>query len=255
LNQELIMNNDWTRTFAPMVKAVLKGQNPYTSVHHYVNPPWLLLPLLPVFWAPWWLAMLFPTAVLVFGAWQHRKPWLIPIVGLSFPFIALSIYANVDWVVLLGLIIRGPAGPILVTAKPQAGAFSMLADLKERAGWYKRALFLLPFAIVVMVSTMIFPNWLFSMLDTPNLVPERNVSLFPYTIPFGLIALWLCWRRADPLWGVVASVSLSPYLYIHSVTPLLFLLADRDYRLGIAFGGLTWAVVLLSTFGAIHIAF
>lgn len=249
------MNNDWTQTFAPMVKAILSGQNPYTSVYHYVNPPWLLLPLLPIFWAPWWLAMLFPMAVLVFGAWQRRNPWLILIVATSFPFIALSIYANVDWVVLLGIIIRGPTGTILVTTKPQAGAFSIIADLKEKPNWRRRVVFLIPLAVVVTVSTFFFPNWLFSMLDTPNLVPERNVSLFPYTIPLGLLALWLCWRQAEPIWGVVASVSLSPYLYIHSLTPLLFLLTDRDCRWGIIGSALTWVVVLLNVSGVIHIVF
>jgi hypothetical protein len=248
------MNNDWSRAFAPMVQGILHGHSPYDTPG-YNYPPWLFLPLLPLFWVPWWLAMFFPAAVLTFAAWQRRKPWLIPIVATSFPFIALSIYANVDWVVLLGLIIRGPVGAILVTTKPQAGAFSIVADLKERKRWRERIRLLLPLFIVAAVSTLIFPHWITAMLGTPDRIPERNASLFPYSIPLGIAALWLCWRKADPIWGVVASVSLSPYLYIHSVMPLLFLLADRDWRLGMLGNGLTWLVVFLSLVGVIPIVF
>ncbi len=250
------MNNDWTGTFAPMVKAILHGQNPYdVNAYYYVNPPWLFLPLLPVFWAPWWLAMFFPAAILTYGAYKRRNPWIILIVATSFPFIALSIYANIDWVVLLGVILRGPVGAILVTSKPQAGAFSILADLKERKTWRDRAWFLLPLAVVVLVSTILFPNWLETMLGTPNRIGERNASLFPYTIPLGVAALWWCWRKADPIFGVIGSLALSPYLYIHSTVPLLFLLTERDWRLGVLGSVLTWSVVLLNVAGVTSIVF
>jgi hypothetical protein len=248
------MLNDWNEAFAPMVRAILNGRSPYDRPG-WNYPPWLFLPLLPVFWVPWWLAMFFPAAILGYGAYRQRKIWIIPIVATSFPFIALSLYANVDWVVLLGLIIRGRVGAILVTTKPQAGAFSILADLKERKSWRDRAWFLLPLAVIALVSTIIFPNWIEAMLGTPTRIPERNASLFPYTIPLGLAALWWCWRKADPIFGVIASLALSPYLYIHSTVPLLFMLADRDWRLGVLGNVVTWGVVLLSLAGVIPIVF
>lgn len=249
------MKNDWTEIFAPMVWAILTGKNPYDVVENFVNPPWLFLPLLPVAWAPWWLASLFPLIVLLWIAWKRRKPWMILIVATSFPFIVLSAYAIVDWVVLIGVYIRGPIGAILVSTKPQAGGLAVLADLKKAETWRERAKLLLPVMIVALFFTLLYPNWIAVALTTPNIAAERNISLFPYSIPVGLVALWLCWRDADPLWGTLASLTLSPYFGMQSLVPFLVLLTDRDWRLGVGASLGLWGVVVLVVLGFLPLQF
>lgn len=241
MNTETLYN-DWDRTFRPMVRMIWQRMNPYENML-YVNPPWLWLPLAPLFWVPWWLAMAFAPAILIYGAWRARKPYLIAIVGTSFPFIALTVYANVDWVAWLGIIMGGSVGAVLNTTKPQVGMFSILADLSERKAWRQRVLMLLPVTIIAIVSTFIFPMWIATMFGTTEIAPERNATLFPWLVPLGLYGLWRAWKDEDRIWGVGATLCLAPYFYIASATPFLFLVAERNWKWGVALNLASWAFV------------
>lgn len=235
--------NDWDQTFLPMVRAVWRGQNPYDLV--YLNPPWLFLPLAPFFWVPWWLAMAFAPLVLVYGAWKARKPYLIAVVGTSFPFLALTVYANVDWVAWLGIIMGGSVGAVLNTTKPQVGMFSILADLSKRETWRERFMLLLPLLVIVVISTLILPMWISAMFQADAVGPERNATLFPWLVPIGVYALWRAWKDEDRLWGVGATLCIAPYFYIASVTPFLFLVAERSWKWGLALNAASWVFVAL----------
>ncbi|MEO1665979.1 MAG: hypothetical protein AAFU54_15180 [Chloroflexota bacterium] len=235
--------NDWDQTFLPMVRAVWAGQNPYDLV--YVNPPWLFLPLAPFFWVPWWLAMAFTPLVLIWASVRARKPYLLAIVGTSFPFIALTVYANIDWVAWIGIVLGGSVGAVLNSAKPQVGVFSILADLKNAETWRKRAIMLAPAAVIALISTIIYPEWISAMFGQLDIGPERNATLFPWLLPLGIYALWRTWRDGDRLWGVGATLCIAPYYYIASITPFLFLVADRNWKWGVALNVLSWVFVIL----------
>lgn len=186
-------------------------------------------------------------------AFHRKKPYLIAIVGTSFSFIALSIYGNIDWLVMIGLVVGGPLGILLATVKPQAGALAFVAELKDKK-LKEIVRFLLPVALVVVISTIIYPNWLSHMFTIRGFGSHRSLSLFPYSVPLGLWALWHSWRKGDQLWGVFGTLCLSPYLYIHSLTPLLFLAADRHWKLGVFLNALTWIIVALILAGVLKIA-
>lgn len=242
--------NDWDTFFVPAVRAFLEGQSPY-SVEGFFNPPWLVFLLTPLAWAPPGLAMLFPSLALLLAAHRRRKPWLIPIVGLSFPFLAASVYANIDWLPMLGLAYGGAAGPLLVTVKPQAAGLAVIAFFRRQGA---RAL--LPLAAAVALGFILWPGWPADMLAGDILSAEgRNLSLFPYTLPLGIAAVWLAWRRGSLLWGCVASLSLAPYYYIHSLLPLLFILANRKWWLGVLGALGSWGIVALSLAGVISLEF
>jgi hypothetical protein len=244
------MVNDWDEFFVAAVKALLRGDSPYT-VQGFYNAPWLVFLLLPLAWIPPRFAMLLPGIALVIAARRRQKPAIIPIVGLSFPFIALSLYANVDWIPMLGVALGGAAGPLLVTTKPQAAGLVILAFVKQ-SGW--KVLWLLVLAAAICL--ILWPNWPFDILEGGQLTAKkRNLSLFPYTIPLGIAAAWLAWRDGDELWGCVASLSLAPYYYVHSLVPLLFVLADRKWWWGVLGNLATWLIVALSIMGILPIEF
>lgn len=228
---------DWERYFLPAVQQLWQGISPYSSVYVF-NPPWTFLLLAPLGLLPPGVGVLagyvLPWAALIYAAWRRRKPYLIAIVGLSFPFTALVLYGNLDWLVLLGVVTPGWFGMFLLTTKPQAGALAFVAALKDRT-WRERALLVLPLAVGGGALVLLFPDWLGNVAFAAAYDQrERNFSLFPWTIPLAFPLLWLCYRRKEPLWGVLASLCLSPYFYAHSLTPALFLIADKSWKWGVA---------------------
>ncbi len=244
--------NDWDTCFALATLIVLGGGNPYWVAWYY-NPPWMTFALAPIAWLPPVAAMLLPLVVLAYASYKVRKPYLIALVGLSYPFVAQSLYANVDWLVLLGVVVKGPLGAILVTTKPQTGGLAFIAELREKT-WRQRFLFLLPLALVIGIATLMFPEWIDRILHPTILIAgNRNFSLFPYSLILFPFALYWCWKRSDPLWGVVASLCVAPYYYVHSYLALMFLLADRNWKLGLAFSAVLWGLFALVYTGVIQL--
>jgi hypothetical protein len=244
--------NDWDTCFAMATLIVLGGGSPYWLAWYY-NPPWMTFFLAPIAWLPPLAATVLPLLALTFAAYKRRKPWLIALVGTSYPFVAQSFYANVDWLVLLGVALGGPLGAMLVTTKPQAGAFAFIGELREKT-WKQRFLFLLPLALVVGVSTLLYPEWIDRILHPTILISgNRNFSFFPYSLILFPFALWWCWKRSDPLWGVVASLCIAPYYYVHSYLPLMFLLAERNWKLALAFSVVLWGLFALIYTGVIQL--
>ena len=246
------MNNDWSIYFVPATRAFLSGQNPYTFVPGYASPPWTLGLLAPLVWLPPLLAMALPLLALLYLSIRRRKPYLLALVGLSFPFIAGSVYANIDWLVMLGVAIGGPLGVILDTVKPQAGVFAILAEVSARKKTASRLLLILPLCLLALVSIPLWSGWLHNIVSVGG-HQDRSLSLFPYSLPLGIVALYLAWRRKSPLWGCIASLSIAPYWYIHSLMPLLFLVADRNWRAGLALNAASWLLVGLIISGIVPV--
>ncbi len=241
---------DWHQFFLPALRRLISGQDPY-EIPGFYNPPWLLFILLPFAWVPWWVAATLPGLALMLCAYHRKKWWLIPIVGLSFPFLALSVYGNVDWLPLIGLTFGGKWGPVLITAKPQDAGFALFAYVRRRRlQWFG------PLLLAMLISFVLYPHWPNALLSGNRIVSaKRNLSLFPYSAPFGIFALFMTWLRGDILWGSIASLSLAPYFYIHSLVPALFLLADRKWWLGLVVSLSTWILLWASLNNYIDIVF
>ncbi len=209
--------------------------------------------LAPFVWLPALLPNLLPAVALIYAAYKKRKSYLIPIVGLSFPFAALTFYANLDWLVMLGTLTQGPFSLFLLTTKPQAGALAFVAQLKGKT-WRTRVSLFAPIVMVSLFFLLLYPDWVSSTLFAVGYDQRiRNFSLFPYSIPLALPLLWLAYKREDPLYGVLATLCLAPYYYVHSYVPALFLIAERNWKLGAALAVLSWVLVFLIVQGVIPI--
>ncbi|MFN8372429.1 MAG: hypothetical protein U0694_06085 [Anaerolineae bacterium] len=242
--------SDWDRLFRLALIYLLSGRSPY-AIEGIFNPPWTFVVLVPAVWLPGLLPNLLPAAALIFAAYRKRKSYLIPIVGLSFPFVALVFYANLDWLVLLGTLTQGSTSLFLLTTKPQAGALAFVAQLKGKT-WRQIMLMFAPLVALSLVFLALYPDWLQNTLVALNDDQRiRNFSLFPYTVPLALPLLWRCYQRQDVLYGVLATLCLAPYYYVHSYVPALFLIAERNWKLGLALSILSWVVVLLIRQGII----
>lgn len=250
--------NDWDRFFVRIVRAMWLGLNPYTDMQMggdpFVNPPWLWLPLAPFFWAPWWLMMFVPSVILLWLAWRSRKIWLIPIVGLSWPFISMSVYAGPDWVAWLGIAIGGPVGLLLNSAKPQVGIFSVVAEwgtLYRERNWRELVRMFMPVAIIGGALTLLYPMWIPLMFSQGDIAASRNIAPFPWLVPLGVYFVWRAWRTGEKVWGVVATLCIAPYFLIFSTAPMLYFVADKNWKWGLALNIASWVFFGVAFFGFI----
>ena len=259
------LQTDWVKYFLPAIMRLLTGGDLYGEPVVFM-PPWTFLMIAPTGLLPHqiaaWMGLVMAFVSVAYAAWRVRKPYLIALVGISFPFMSLCLYGNLDWMVLLGALFATPLSPFLVTAKPQAGVFAMVGILgkmhKQAKPWQDYVRLLLPFIVIAPLLLLIFPGFLEDFLQVGNRVQTftaSNFSLFPYTLPLVPILLWFAWKRGDPLLGILASLALAPYFYIHSIVPAMFMIADRNWKWGLVVNLLTWLVVFLILIKVIPIEF
>ncbi len=208
--------------------------------------------LAPAGWLPERLAViigtLLPIVALTYTSWKVRKPYMIALVGLTFPFMELCIWGNLDWMPMLGMLSINALSPFLLAVKPQAGALAAVGYLGSLRGknWKEYVRVFGPVIVIGIPLLFLYPGFLHNLFVVNNRLPNiSNFSLFPYTIPLAVPLLWLSYRRADPLYGALASLCVAPYFYFHSIIPSLFLIADRSWKWGVAVNVLTWVIFAL----------
>ena len=217
------MGVDFTLLY-PAGQAVWQGQNPYTAAPMFFNPPWALfiltpLSIFPIQIARWiWftlgaIAYLFIFHRLKLSQWGRVALLLSP-----FIYFDLGI-GNMDWLVMLGLVLPESIGAWLITLKPQFSVIIFILWVKQR-----KYIVLIPFAILGML--VIFQVW-----QLPNITDKPwNASIFPYGIPIGLWLGWQAYKQDDKILALAAMPFLSPYLAFQSwVFALLPLSRQRWY--------------------------
>lgn len=249
------MINDWSQSFAAAVLALLSGQDPYAAVPTYASPPWALPVLWPLAWVPPLWAMLLPALALLYLSYRRRKPWLIAIVGLSYPFIMTSLWANITWLAMLGVVIGGRLGVVLDTVKPQASIGAIAAELGKCPSWRAWPRLLGPLVVCVLLSAPLWLSWLGNVGDVGSNQHRSVTRLYPreVAVVLGIMALYLAWKRGSAIWGCMASLLIAPYWYVQSIVPLLFLIADHNWRWGVALNAALWVGYGLVQAGVIEL--
>ena len=242
--------SDWTHSYRPAALALLEGRSPY-EIESFISPPWILLPLMPLAIFSGRVSQIINFLMTIFVISfisRKQKASLLELSALlvSFPSIYGLIYGQVEWIVLLGLISPPWLALILFLTKPQAGIgiaiFLIIREWKSRSQ-LEFIKFCAPLGFFMLASYLLFGQQFFSAPITA-LPMANNVSLWPTSIPIGLLILINSYQKQDELFSLTAGPLLSPYLSAHTWFMSIFALIGRPTYLVIVSIS-TWIIWLL----------
>jgi hypothetical protein len=250
---------DWRLTYRPAALALLHGKNPYSVEISPKAPffaaPWGLLPLLPLALFPveFGRAMVMLIGILVFGFTAYRlgaKPISMAIFLLSPPVVHTILNANIEWLPILGFALPPPIGLFFVMIKPQTGfavALFWLFDLWQKGGLRLVIRNFAPITIAYLMSFAVFGFWPLGMFNAVNYGAGFNSSLWPISIPVGLVLLVTAIQKRKIEYAMATSPCLSPYVLFHAWSSVLIALVNSPLQMTTAVIGL-WILIAIRYF-------
>jgi len=250
---------DWRLTYRPATIAFMHGQTPY-------NPD--LAPEAPFFAAPWGLIPLLPLAllsveagragvmligILAFAFTAYRlgaKPLSMAIFLLSPPVLHTILNANIEWLPVLGFAFPPSIGLFFITIKPQTGFAVGIFWFFEawRKGGLKQVIQdFAPITIAFLLSFILYGFWPLSMFGVMRYGVNINSSLWPMSIPIGLVLLTASIQSQKIKYAMSASPFLSPYVLFHAWSSAVIALIKDPRQLFSAVIGL-WILVAIRFF-------
>lgn len=224
---------------------------PYEIVG-FVNPPWvvvLLAPIasLPLRWAV--LAQLLIYFIALSGVVYRFGGGRLEIsLILASPFaLDNALEPNIDWLVVVGLLVpRAYSAPFLL-AKPQNALGYLLSfSWRDFVRWVLVVLGLL------LASFVVWGDWLTAWLRSIDLYPvAQGVNIAPTSVlgwlPSSLIGLVLAWwsfKRRDALLSILAGIFFMPYVATYSFLLHFALILTRWQRMGRVLWVAFWIAVI-----------
>lgn len=225
------------------VRLLIRGQNPYTENIWFHNPPWAALALWPFSVLPLQLGghlnSLFGFFVFAFVALRLKASPLTAIaVLLSAPVVTSVFFSNIDWIPALGLILPPQIGLFFVLIKPQIGigiAAYWMMEAYQNGGIRSVIKTFLPVSLAFFISFVIYG--LYPLRSTWLFTEWYNASMWPASIPVGLVLLVYALRVKQFGLAVIAGGLLANYISINSWSiALLSLLPQTTLTLVASFG-------------------
>lgn len=184
---------------------------------HVYNPPWVLFPLIPFEIVPYGRALMLVAAISISGFTAARlgaSPLAVALFIFSpLVFDALA-WGNVEWLAILGFVVTPGFGLLLLVLKPQvtiAAIVFLIVESWRTRGWHGTVRLVAPLAVVTLLSFVAFGLW---PLETASYMDNRNspmnISLFPWSVPFGIILFVQSLRTHNIRYAIAASPMLSP---------------------------------------------
>ena len=241
---------DWQYTFYHAARMLLTGHNPYL-VPTFNNPPWTLLPLIPFALLPesFGTTLYFVFTVLAYAFVAHKlqaRPLAFVAFMLSSPVLYGLYRLNIDVLVLVGFVLPAPIGLFFVLMKPQMGmamAMYWLVQAWKTGGIKKVALTFGPVVIGFGLSFLFFGNWITNR-QSDLTASIWNTSLWPWSIPIGLVLLAVSLRDMRQDFAMAASPFMSPYVAYYSWAGVLAGFLGDEYILVIAVVGMWLAEII-----------
>lgn len=245
---------DWECVFRPAARDLLLTGNPYL-VDGFLNAPWTLIPLIPLAFLPLNIGYgiltvaglgCFGYAAYKFGA----KPIALAAFILSPPVLHCLLQGNIDWMVLVGLVLPPRIGLLLITIKPQMGsvvALFWLIEAYREGGWREIIRVFWPVTAALGISFLIYGLW--PLHFERELTHWWNASLWPASIPIGLGLLVASLRKRNIGYAMGASPCLSPYVLLHAWSGALMAIVSLPYET-LAVVTALWGWVLIRFIGA-----
>jgi hypothetical protein len=242
---------DWLETYRPAASALAHGQNPYQAAPRFTNPIWTALPFIPLVFTTEAIgrAAVFVMAVVAFAYTAYHlgaKPLGMILFLLSPPVIHSLLNANVEWLVLLGIVFPPRWGLFFLMIKPQIGfgvALFWLVEAWRTGGLWRAIRVFAPATVAFLVSFVLSGG---AQLRGVGMINDYwNASLWPWSIPIGIVLLVVSLRRRRVEPALAASPMLSPYVLFHAWSGAVASLAGRTLWLAIAVMAL-WGLVIFN---------
>lgn len=240
---------DWDGTYRPAAQALMRLENPYAAVDGFYNPPWALLPLSPFIAArDAGRGAVFIVSLGVYALVAVRmgaKPVPVGLFLTSPPVLHSLLNGNLEWLVLLGVVLPPRWGLFLVLLKPQVTgglAVYWVVDAWRAGSWRRIARLIWPVTVALLASFALYGLWPLRARHMPEL--WWNASLWPLSIPGGVLLLvWATWKR-EPKAALASSPLLAPYVLLHAWAGAVVALSGHTRALG-AVWMLLWGLVFI----------
>jgi hypothetical protein len=165
----------------------------------------------------------------------------------SYPVLFSLVYGQIDWIVFLGIFLKPQIGLFLILAKPQLGiglALYWFFTIWHKEGMVKLTKTFSPVFVGFLLSMLIYGFWP-ARYENFQFGSHVNSSLWPLSIPIGLIILILATRKANLNISLISSPFLSPYVAPHAWSgAILGLIPDRHLVITASIG--SWIVRILT---------
>jgi hypothetical protein len=165
------------------------------------------------------------------------KPWPMFAFIISFPVLFLLLFGQMDWMIVLGLVLPNPLGLALLLSKPQVGLpialFWIYQTWNEKKG---KGIIQLVTPSIVLFTFSFMAYGLWPVMSDPSIMvnTEHNVSMWPSSVPVGLVLLYMSIKNKKEEYALLSTPFLSPYIAPHSFSIALIGFAQEDIMLIIA---------------------
>lgn len=218
----------------------------------FVHPVWVVVLTYPFRWLPLEMSTLVQAliyfialALVIVKFGGNRRAILITLC--SFISLDAVLQMNIDWLVILGMLLPAWASGPFVLAKPQIG-------LGYYFGLYPHDLLRAVLVMVIMgvVTLLIWGWWPSIILEKVgelsigrffNIAPLQYLSYL--SIVIGIILAGFAFRRKDVPLGVLAGLFFTPYISAYSLPLMLGMLAIRWQRLALIITVVYWFLIIV----------
>ncbi len=226
---------DWITVFRP---AALNLADPYFNTGRVFNPPWLLALLYPLAILPPRLGAGILMTISMLGIiFYVKSPLKIAAVILSAPVTVLFLLGQLDGLSLWALMIPYGLGLPFIIAKPQGVFLTGIHRLNAKSVGVTVGLFVL--------SVLIWGAWWQNIIGYR---PDQtvNLSLFPYSIPFGIAFFYFGWKQKSDTLLALGSLCFSPYFMITSTLPAVagVIKNSKNWRVWVLVVVISWVYML-----------
>jgi len=243
---------DWHGAFRPATLGILRGDSPYNT-SGFIYPPWTCLLLLPFAIFPeeigralLFLAYLFGVAYSTYKLGGNKVSTIL--ILCSPPVIHGLLNGNIDGLVVLGFVLPPWLGLFFLVIKPQltfAYIIYLFVTTIKRENIVGIIKVYAPVTAAYILAIIIFGFWPSKFSATINF--SHNASLWPLSLPVGLVLLTMALRKSEARYSIMASPFMSPYVLLHSWVVAFIPLATSSYETAAAVIGI-WIVFFLQYF-------
>ncbi len=224
---------------------------PYDA-YGFVHPIWVVILSYPFRWLPLEISTLVQSliyfialALVVIKFGGNRRAILITL--LSFPSLDAVLQMNVDWLVIIGMLLPvWMSGPFIL-AKPQLGIGYYLG-IHPRDSLKALLMMFAVFAVTVSIWGW-WPVIIFERVSDASIGRFFNIAPIQYlgvlSIAISIILGGFAFYRKDVPLGILASLFFTPYISAYSFPLMLGMLAIRSQRLALVIIIAYWVVIAL----------